>query len=117
MGKRTPIASIILVAILTVSAKSQTPSTDPALLQPGDPAVSTSVRKRAFTSPTESMKNAKTIFVESFSLLVGSSVVENKLKKRKEFQDLGLMITRDAGTADLILHVEHDLFTMYTYSV
>jgi len=73
--------------------------------------------KREIPNATESLKNAKTIYVKSSSLLVGRSVVEDKLKKRREFQALGLLITRDADAADLILHVEHDLFTMYTYTV
>jgi len=44
-------------------------------------------------------------------------IIEDKLKKRREFQALGLVITRDADAADLILEVEHDVFTMYTYTV
>ena len=95
------------MGLLAASVHSQTQSNV-------DPAVATRPRS---ASPTESLKNAKTIFVTSSSLLVGSSVIEDKLRKRKEFQALGLTITRDADAADLVLQVEHDLFTMYTYSV
>ena len=64
----------------------------------------------------ESMRNAKVIFVRSTSLLVGQSVIESKLRKRKEFQQFGLMITRDEAAADLILEVKHDVFTKYVFT-
>ena len=44
-------------------------------------------------------------------------MVEDKLQKRSEFQQLGLLITRDESAADLILELKHDLFTMYVFSV
>lgn len=64
----------------------------------------------------QSMKDAKLIFVRSYSLLVGQSVIETKLRNRKEFQQLGLMITRDEAAADLILEVKHDVFTKYVFT-
>ena len=64
----------------------------------------------------ESLRSAKRIFVYSTSLLVGQSVIESKLRNRPEFQTLGLMITRDANDADLILEVHHDLFTKYVFT-
>lgn len=64
----------------------------------------------------ESLRNAKLIFVRSHSLLVGQSVIESKLRKRKEFQQLGLMITRDPVAADLILEVKHDVLTKYVFT-
>lgn len=68
-------------------------------------------------NPTASLRSAKTIFVRSSSLLVGEAVIESKLRKRSEFQKLGLAITRDPAEADLILELKHDLFTMYVYTV
>lgn len=65
---------------------------------------------------SESLRNAKTIFVRSHSLLVGQSVIESKLRKRKEFQQLGLMVTRDPMAADLILEVKHDVLTKYVFT-
>lgn len=38
-------------------------------------------------------------------------MIEAKLRNRPEFQQLGLMITRDAQAADLILEVKHDILT------
>jgi len=117
MRKSTIITSIVLMCILT-SAKSQAQSKEVESQALSGKAVSTLVAKpSSLPGPTESLKNAKTIYVTSSSLLVGRSVIEDKLKKRKEFEALGLMITRDADAADLVLHVAHDLFTMYTYTV
>lgn len=67
-------------------------------------------------SPMESLRAAKRIYVTSQSLLVGQSVIETKLRKRPEFQQLGLMITRDAREADLILEVKHDVLTKYVFT-
>ncbi|HEX5874904.1 MAG TPA: hypothetical protein VFY60_09675, partial [Pyrinomonadaceae bacterium] len=62
------------------------------------------------------LRSAKTIYVKSSSVLVGASVVETKLQKRPEFSQLGLVITRDEGAADLILELGHDVFTKYVYT-
>jgi hypothetical protein len=56
------------------------------------------------------------IYVKSSSLLVGQSVIEEKLQKRPEFSQLGLVITRDRDAADLVLEVHHDVFTKYVYT-
>ena len=57
------------------------------------------------------------VFVRSTSLLVRAAVVEDKLLKRAEFKQLGLVITREESDADLILELRHDLFTKYVFSV
>ena len=67
-------------------------------------------------NPTAILRSAKTICVKSSSVLVGEAVIETKLRKRSEFQQLGLVITRNADEADLILELKHDLFTMYVYT-
>ncbi len=68
------------------------------------------------TDPFDALRNGKLIFVKSSSLLVGVSVIEEKLLRRPEFQQLGLMITRDESAADIILEVHHDRFTKYVYN-
>ena len=118
MRTRIVITSVLLVGSLASTARSQTQSKELESEAINGKSVSAVVHKpSSLISPSESLKNAKTIYVKSSSLLVSRSVIEDKLKKRKEFQALGLVITRDANAADLILHVEHDLFTMFTYSV
>jgi hypothetical protein len=70
---------------------------------------------RDLDSPPASIE--RRVFVRSTSLLVRAAVVEDKLLKRPEFHQLKLNLTRNASTADLILELRHDLFTMYVFSV
>lgn len=66
--------------------------------------------------PLDSLRSARLIFVVSHSVLVGERVIETKLRNRREFQQLGLMITRDVQAADLILEVKHDILTKYVFT-
>ncbi len=68
------------------------------------------------SDPKAILRTAKSIYVTSSSVLVGEAVIEAKLRKRSEFEKLGLVITRDMNEADLILELKHDLFTMYVYT-
>jgi len=56
------------------------------------------------------------VFVRSKALLVKASVVEDKLMKRPEFAQMGLVLTRDPMDADIILELRHDVLTKYVYS-
>ena len=56
------------------------------------------------------------VFVRSKALLVKASVVEDKLMKRAEFAQMGLVLTRDPIDADIILELRHDVLTKYVYS-
>ena len=62
------------------------------------------------------LRSAKSIYVKSSSLLVGRSVIEEKLQKRAEFSQMGLVITRSERDADIILEVHHDVLTKYVYT-
>jgi hypothetical protein len=100
-------------------AQSQTPKEDEFSSANGKPMTIVIRERRTVPSvedPVQSLKTAKSIFVVSYSLLVGGDVVETKLQKRPEFKQLGLVITRDVDDADLILEVRHDVFTKYTYT-
>ena len=66
--------------------------------------------------PLSALRSAKTIYVKSSSLLVGATVVEDKLQKRSEFSQMGLVITRDPMMADIVLELHHDIFTKYVYT-
>lgn len=67
---------------------------------------------RARTTTTMQRK----VFVRSKALLVKASVVEDKLMKRAEFAQMGLVLTRDPIDADIILELRHDILTKYVYS-
>lgn len=64
----------------------------------------------------ELLRSAKTIYVKSSSIAVRPPVIESKLRGRSDFQQLGLLITRDLEEADLVLEVRHDLFTKYVFT-
>jgi hypothetical protein len=68
-------------------------------------------RERTVTSTTQ-----RKVFVRSKALLVKASVVEDKLMKRAEFAQMGLVLTRDPIDADIILELRHDILTKYVYS-
>jgi hypothetical protein len=88
------LASVCLLSLEAMTASAQSPA---------NPAVN-------------ALRSAKTIYVKSTSVLVGAAVVETKLQKRPEFSQMGLVITRDEGAADLVLELEHDVFTKYVYT-
>ena len=87
-------ASVCILSLCAASASAQLPGADAAA----------------------ALRSAKTIYVKSSSVLVGASVVEAKLQKRPEFAQMSLVITRDEAAADLILELEHDVFTKYVYT-
>ena len=68
------------------------------------------------TDPIAALRSMKVIYVKSSSLLVGVSVIEEKLQRRAEFSQMGLVITRDREVADVILELHHDILTKYVYT-
>lgn len=68
------------------------------------------------TTMERSAAAQRRVFVRSKALLVRAAVVENKLMKRAEFNQLGLVLTRNEGDADIILELRHDVLTKYVYS-
>ena len=68
------------------------------------------------TDPVAALRSMKVIYVKSSSLLVGVSVIEEKLQRRAEFSQMGLVITRDPEVADVILELHHDILTKYVYT-
>jgi hypothetical protein len=73
---------------------------------------SSMTRARTTTAPVTQRK----VFVRSTALLVKASVVEDKLMKRAEFAQMGLVLTRAKADADIILELRHDILTKYVYS-
>ena len=69
-------------------------------------------------SPNEVLRSAQTIFVRSKSVYFKPSTLENSLLQQEEFQQWGLVITREESDADLIIEVGRKLFTSsFIYSV
>ena len=69
-------------------------------------------------SPNEVLRSAQTIFIRSNSIYFKPSTLENSLLQQEEFQEWGLVITRDESDADLIIEVGRKVFTTsFVYSV
>lgn len=69
-------------------------------------------------SPNEVLAKAQTILIRSNSFYFKASTLENELLQSEEFQDWGLVITRDENDADLIIEVGRKKFTTsFIYSV
>ncbi|MEK6287759.1 MAG: hypothetical protein AABO57_18735 [Acidobacteriota bacterium] len=72
----------------------------------------------AVKDPAAILTAAHIIYVCSRTALVKSAVIENELLKRVEFQQAGLLITKDPNAADLIIEVRRSNFTTaYPYVV
>ena len=119
---------IVVIGLCATSASAQLPDheqgAEPVVVRPRfaeKPAVVVPVVKQGllpevYNDPAAALRSARMIYVKSTSLLVGVPVIEAKLQKRSEFKQLCLVLTRDFNEADLILIVEHDVFTKYTYT-
>ena len=97
--------SLLAAALLLVTAGFHTA----AYGQTQDVALLTRTTERSAAAQ-------RRVFVRSKALLVRAAVVENKLMKRAEFNQLGLVLTRNEGDADIILELRHDVLTKYVYS-
>jgi len=108
------LLSLCWLLLFASSAPAQLPANDSGFEPPARALVSNT--KPDNTDPLAALRTGKLIYVRSSSLLVGVSVIEDKLQKRAEFSQMGLAITRDAESADLILELHHDVFTKYVYT-
>ena len=112
--------TLLLLLGWTIHSQAQTPDkVSEQIVLNGKPTIT--IKKNPASSPKapdpfDALRNGKVIFVKSSSVFVGVSVIEEKLQKRPEFQQLGLMITRDELAADIILEVHHDVYTKYVYT-
>jgi hypothetical protein len=69
-------------------------------------------------NPSAILTAARVIYVCSRTVFVKSEVIENELLKRSEFQQAGLLITKDQKAADLVMEVRRSNFTTeYPYVV
>jgi len=113
-------ASLLTVGACVTTTRAQTPAQDASVvLGKAEPKITEPKPVLPPTTPRDPvaiLRSAKTIYVKSSSVLVGEAVIETKLRKRSEFQQLGLIITRDPLAADLILELKHDVFTKYVYT-
>ena len=114
--RHTTILLTVAGLLLTIGICSKTVPAQTSLDNGSAPRLAEQQSTSASKDPKTILRSARTIYVTSTSLLVGSEVVETKLRKRPEFQQLGLTITRDPEQADLVLELRHDVFTKYVYT-
>jgi len=70
------------------------------------------------TDPATILRRARFIYVKSGSAFVNSEELEDSLRKRKEFQAWGMIITRNWAEADLMIEVTRKVFTRrFTFTV
>lgn len=70
------------------------------------------------TDPASILRRARFVYVSSDSAFVSAQEIEDSLRKRKEFQAWGMIITRNYGEADLALTVTRKAFTRrFTFTV
>ena len=100
--KRSVIFAVFVLSVLFVLNSS---------VRAQELSYTTTTRARTTMAATE-----RRVFVRSKALLVKASVVEDKLMKRAEFAQMGLVLTRDPIDADIILELRHDVLTKYVYS-
>jgi len=75
------------------------------------------VRPRV-TDPAIIIRTAHFIRVHSESLFVSGREVEDSLRKRKEFQAWGMVLTRNDSEADLVIEITRKAFTRrFTFTV
>lgn len=63
------------------------------------------------SSPPEILKTAKTVYVDSDTSFFKSEQLVNKLMKRKEVKDWGWTFVSERKLADLIIDIDHEIFT------
>ena len=118
------LAVVSLIAICSNAGLAQ----DPVGKSPPQQSDTAATRQRrtasesedaviVFGAKPEPSKAGRRVFVRSTSLLVRGAVVEDKLLKQAEFQQLGFVITREWSEADLIIELRHDLVTKYVFTV
>jgi hypothetical protein len=76
------------------------------------------VAPRAAVDPAALLRKARFVFVHSDSAFISGREVEDSLRKRKEFQAWGMVITRNEAQADLIIEITRKPLTRrFTFSV
>lgn len=69
-------------------------------------------------TPNEMLKKAKFIYVYTYSDLIKSETMNESFLKNSEFKKLDLALVNEAKAADIVINVEHQLFTFnYHYTI
>ncbi len=70
------------------------------------------------TDPGTILRRARFVYVSSESAFINAREIEDSLRKRKEFQAWGMIVTRNPAQADLLIEVTRKAFTRrFTFTV
>jgi hypothetical protein len=70
------------------------------------------------SDPKEILRNARIFYIYSESELISAKMMENSLMKKPEFEKWQLTIVNEQKVADVLINVEHQLFTFdYRYTM
>ncbi|MCA1617759.1 MAG: hypothetical protein LC795_00280 [Acidobacteria bacterium] len=76
------------------------------------------VKRPQSADPGTVLRKARYVFVRSDSAFVSGREVEASLQKRKEFKAWGMVVTRDAARADLVIEItRRPLTRRFTFTV
>lgn len=113
---RTKLTLFMLIAALELSGSAASVS-----FQESARLLLVTAQQAATESPREPagiLAAARTLHVRSRTVLVKSEVIESALGKRTDFQQSGLVLTKDSLSADLTMEVRRSNFTSeYPYVV
>jgi hypothetical protein len=73
-------------------------------------------RRTAPANAAETLRTARVIYVRSISVFVTTEDIENKLRRNRDFQRFGMVITRQEADADLILEVRRSVLTKFVFT-
>lgn len=103
-------------AIGLADGTEHTPLPSGADLQPLQPERPPSSASLTRENPTDLLRKARTVFIDSRTVWFTTATLEKDLMKQRGFHDLGLTVVRDRKLADLHVEVDRPLWT-YTFTV
>ena len=113
--KLTCVACLIIASLTgfnlfasTMPVQTQNMSRQNAMFQADDNS----------NDPMVMLASARIVYIYSRTIFVKAEVIENELRKREDFQQSGLLLTRNSNAADLTIEVRRSNFTTeYPYVV
>ena len=137
------LASLIISAVPALAQQQQPQDANVNNVNsPGEPAPAKAFRSRRATEYSESagrparddqttnarvfgdadpatiLRAARSVYVRTKSVYFKDTELENELRRHPEFHQMGLVVTRDEGNADLVVEVGRKVFTTrFVYTV
>lgn len=113
---KNPFFSTLL--ILSMSFAAWQPLSSPTSLQDAKQETKTAPARIADLPGPEALRQARLLFIRPRSSFFNKEKLERELLKRKEFNEMGLEMTRSISNADLVLEITRKrLTTRFTCNV